>query len=85
MNRLLKLLILGPPGSGKGTLGKRVAEMFDLKHLASGDILRDHVTRRTPIGSEACNFIEQGKVPPSWSEVKQTWTSIISLIVILKY
>lgn len=61
MNRILKLLMLGPPGSGKGTLGKRVAETFDLKHLASGDVLRHHVSQRTTVGSEARSFIEQGK------------------------
>ena len=60
MARFLRLMILGPPGSGKGTIGKRIAETFQLKHVSSGDVLRDHVTRGTTIGKQAQEYINTG-------------------------
>lgn len=52
--------MLGPPGSGKGTIGKRVAETYLLQHLSSGDALRDHVRKGTAIGTEALSYMEKG-------------------------
>ena len=53
-------MILGPPGSGKSTIGKRIADTFQLKHVSSGDVLRDHVTRGTTIGKQAQEYINTG-------------------------
>ncbi|KAH0628308.1 hypothetical protein JD844_009260 [Phrynosoma platyrhinos] len=44
---VLRALILGPPGSGKGTLSSRIAHHFALHHLSSGDLLRENMNRRT--------------------------------------
>lgn len=62
MAAILRLVILGPPGSGKGTIGKLIASSYMLQHISSGDTLRDHVTRGTDIGKAVQSRIDQGTV-----------------------
>lgn len=45
--RLLRAVIMGAPGSGKGTVSSRITKHFELKHLSSGDLLRDNILRGT--------------------------------------
>ncbi|XP_048359067.1 GTP:AMP phosphotransferase AK3, mitochondrial [Sphaerodactylus townsendi] len=61
---LLRAVIMGPPGSGKGTISSRIVKHFALKHLSSGDLLRDNMNKRTEIGSIAKTYIDQGKLIP---------------------
>ncbi|XP_001365155.1 GTP:AMP phosphotransferase AK3, mitochondrial [Monodelphis domestica] len=61
---LLRAVIMGPPGSGKGTVSSRIIKHFDLKHLSSGDLLRDNMNKGTEIGVLAKTFIDQGKLIP---------------------
>lgn len=56
----LKLLILGPPGSGKGTICKKIVDTYILTHLSSGDILRGHIRRETGLGKEVKSYLEKG-------------------------
>lgn len=49
---LMRALIMGAPGSGKGTVSSRIVQHFALKHLSSGDILRDNMNRKTGKESE---------------------------------
>jgi len=58
------LLIIGPPGSGKGTQAVRVAEELGIKHLSTGDILREAVKEETELGLKAKSFMEQGALVP---------------------
>ncbi|XP_040844827.1 GTP:AMP phosphotransferase AK3, mitochondrial isoform X2 [Ochotona curzoniae] len=62
--RLLRAVIMGAPGSGKGTVSSRIIKHFDLKHLSSGDLLRQNMLRGTEIGVLAKTFIDQGKLIP---------------------
>lgn len=62
--RLLRAVILGAPGSGKGTVSSRITQHFELKHLSSGDMLRGNILQGTEIGVLAKTFIEQGKLIP---------------------
>ena len=55
---------MGPPGSGKGTIAKRIVKDFGLVHLASGDMLRGQVAKRTEIGLLANNYIRDGDLVP---------------------
>lgn len=47
ISKLLKAIIIGPPGSGKGTVAERIARDFGVKHLSSGDVLRAHTVNKT--------------------------------------
>ena len=60
----LNLILLGPPGSGKGTQGERLQEDFDLPYYATGDILRAAVRDGTEIGREAKDFMDRGDLVP---------------------
>lgn len=54
------IVILGPPGSGKGTQASRVAREYGLAHLSTGDMLRDAVARATELGLEAETYMKRG-------------------------
>ncbi len=55
-------ILLGAPGSGKGTQAKRLVETFSLTHLSTGDILRDAVSKGTEIGRKAKAIMAEGKL-----------------------
>lgn len=55
---------MGPPGSGKGTIAKRIVKDFGMKHIASGDVLRKHVGLKTELGAEASDYIAAGQLVP---------------------
>jgi adenylate kinase len=59
------VILLGGPGSGKGTIaGRLVAADRSLKHVSSGDLLRDAVKRQTPAGAEADGYMKRGELVP---------------------
>jgi adenylate kinase len=60
----LNLILLGPPGSGKGTQGERLQEDFRLPYYATGDILRAAVKEGTEVGKEAEGYMERGDLVP---------------------
>ena len=60
----LNLILLGPPGAGKGTQAQRLVEDFDLPYYATGDILRQAVTEETEVGKEAKSYMENGDLVP---------------------
>jgi adenylate kinase len=60
----LRLLLLGAPGSGKGTQGQRLASHFDVQHVASGDVLRAEVRAGTPLGREVASYQRRGDLVP---------------------
>ena len=60
----MRLLLIGAPGSGKGTQATRLAEHFGLTHISSGDLLRQHVTEGTPLGKEVQQYVAHGDLVP---------------------
>ncbi len=60
----VRLLLIGAPGAGKGTQATRIAEHFQVAHISSGDLLRDHVARATSIGRTAQGYMERGDLVP---------------------
>jgi adenylate kinase len=60
----LNLVLLGPPGSGKGTQGERLQEDFRLPYYATGDILREAVRDQTELGKEAKEYMDLGDLVP---------------------
>lgn len=59
-----RLVFLGPPGSGKGTQAKRLAEEFGLKVIAAGDILREAIRAHTSLGKRIKSYVETGALVP---------------------
>jgi adenylate kinase len=58
------VIIIGPPGSGKGTQAMRVAERLDLRHLSTGDLLRESVAESTDLGKKAEEYMKAGLLVP---------------------
>ncbi|CAG8522563.1 2012_t:CDS:2 [Ambispora leptoticha] len=56
----LKMVIMGPPGAGKGTQSPKIKEKYCICHLATGDMLRSQVAAQTPLGVEAKKIMESG-------------------------
>jgi adenylate kinase len=60
----MNLLLIGPPGSGKGTQGQLLSDRFGLVHIAAGDLLRAEVEAGTPIGKEVSGYLDSGELVP---------------------
>lgn len=56
--------MIAPPGAGKGTQGVVIAEHLGVPHIATGDLLRDHVARRTELGRSVQDFLDRGELVP---------------------
>ena len=56
------VIFLGPPGSGKGTQAKELAKLYGVPHLSTGDMLREHVEKGTPLGLKAKPIMEHGEL-----------------------
>lgn len=61
---MFNLVLFGPPGSGKGTQSERLVEKYGLIHLSTGNLLREEISHKTPLGIEAKKFIDHGQLVP---------------------
>ena len=60
----MKIIFIGPPGSGKGTQAKRLAGRFEIPHISTGDMLREAVAAGTPVGQQAASIMAAGQLVP---------------------
>src|SRR5437870_1174342 len=60
----MRLVFLGAPGAGKGTQAQRLAAQEQIPHISTGEILRESVTRGTPLGLQAKGYMDSGKLVP---------------------
>ncbi len=60
----MRIVLLGPPGAGKGTQAKAISKEIDVPHISTGDILRNEIKNGTELGKKAANFVESGKLVP---------------------
>ncbi len=60
----MRLILLGPPGAGKGTQCKRIADKYEMTHLSSGDILRAERTAGSELGHKAQSYMDSGQLVP---------------------
>ena len=60
----MNILIMGPAGSGKGTMAKLIIEEFGVAHISTGDMLRENVKNDTSLGHQAKDFMEAGRLVP---------------------
>lgn len=58
------IILLGPQGAGKGTVAKNLAFRFDIAHISTGDLFRDHIKQKTSLGSLAESYISKGHLVP---------------------
>jgi adenylate kinase len=60
----MRVLMVAPPGAGKGTQGAVIAAHFDIPHIATGDLLREHVARQTELGRAVQHHLDRGELVP---------------------
>ena len=60
----MRLLLIGPPGSGKGTQAVAIANHFGIRHISSGELLRQHIADQTSVGRIAAAYVERGDLVP---------------------
>jgi adenylate kinase family enzyme len=60
----MRVLMIAPPGAGKGTQGALIAAHFGIPHIATGELLRDHVARRTSLGLAVQELLDRGELVP---------------------
>ncbi len=58
------VILLGPPGSGKGTQAVRLSKELGIPHISTGDLFRENMSNNTPLGEKARGFINEGKLVP---------------------
>ena len=66
----MNLIMLGAPGSGKGTMAKLIAKDFELPHISTGDIFRENIKNQTEIGKQAKAIIDRGELVPDEITIK---------------
>jgi adenylate kinase len=60
----VRLVLVGPPGAGKGTQAERLAERLDVPHISTGDLFRANLSQETPLGVEAKRYMDAGDLVP---------------------
>lgn len=69
----MRLILLGPPGAGKGTQAKRVIEEFDIPHISTGDIFRKNIKEKTELGKKVEGLLAEGKLVPDELTIEIVW------------
>jgi adenylate kinase len=60
----LRLVLVGPPGAGKGTQAARISDEYAIPHIATGEMLREHVRQETELGEQAKRYMDKGELVP---------------------
>ena len=60
----MKIVLLGPPGAGKGTQAKSISNKYSIPHISTGDIFRKNISENTPLGVEAKSYMDNGQLVP---------------------
>jgi adenylate kinase len=61
---MFNLILFGPPGSGKGTQSEKLVDKYGLIHLSTGNLLREEIANKTPLGLEAKSIMDKGQLVP---------------------
>lgn len=61
----MRIVLLGPPGAGKGTQAQKLAEKLGIPHVSTGDLFRKNISEKTPLGEEAKRYLDAGDLVPS--------------------
>ncbi len=60
----MRVILLGPPGAGKGTQAKGIADAYNIPHISTGDLFRENLKNETPLGMKAKAYMDAGKLVP---------------------
>ena len=60
----MNIILLGPPGAGKGTQAARIIEKYNVPHISTGDIFRENIKEGTPLGQKAQEYMNKGELVP---------------------
>ena len=60
----MNLILLGPPGAGKGTQAAKIIEKYNIPHISTGDIFRENITNGTELGKKAQEYMNKGELVP---------------------
>ena len=61
----MRIVLLGPPGAGKGTQAEKLAEKLGIPHISTGDLFRDNISKATELGIEAKKYLDSGDLVPA--------------------
>lgn len=61
---MTRLVLVGPPGAGKGTQAEALSQKLSIPHISTGELFRAHVAERTPLGEEAKRYLDSGELVP---------------------
>ena len=61
----MRVVLLGPPGAGKGTQAQKLSEKLGIPHISTGDLFRKNISEGTPLGVEAKRYLDAGDLVPS--------------------
>lgn len=67
---MLRTVLLGPPGAGKGTQAVKIVEKYNIPHISTGDIFRENIKNGTELGKKAKSYMDRGEL------VRVIWLSI---------
>src|SRR3954467_4060826 len=72
----MRLVLVGPPGAGKGTQAERLAERLDVPHISTGDLFRANLAQQTALGVEAKRYMDAGDLVPDSVTVEMVRTRL---------
>jgi len=75
-----KIIILGAPGSGKGTQAKLISEKLGIPHISTGDLLRENISRRTKLGIIVKEYIDRGELVPDKIIIEVTMEKLMEAV-----
>ncbi len=61
---MLNIILLGPPGAGKGTQAQKIVEKYGIPHISTGDIFRANIKNKTPLGVKVTEYLDKGELVP---------------------
>lgn len=72
----MKLVLLGPPGAGKGTQASGIAEKYQIQHISTGDIFRYNIKNETELGKEVKGYLDAGELVPDELTCRVVWSRL---------
>lgn len=69
----MRLILLGPPGAGKGTQAANIVEKFKVAHISTGDIFRENIKKQTELGKEVKDILDSGALVPDELTIRIVW------------